>query len=47
MDREAEQTGGGGEDGRDRNGDGLNRWEDNVANVILGTEPNVSLASAP
>ena len=43
-------TGGGrGGDGRDGDGDrdGLNRWEDTVANVILGMEPNSPLAYAP
>ena len=29
------------------NGDGLNWWEDTVAKIILGTEPNASLASDP
>ena len=33
--------------GKDRDGDGLNWWEDMVANVILGTEPNVPLAYVP
>ena len=33
--------------GKDRDGDGLNWWEDIVANVILGTEPNVPLAYVP
>ena len=42
--REAEQTEGGGGDGWDE--DGLNRWEDNVAYVTLGTEPNAPLAYA-
>ena len=28
-------------------GDGLLFWDDNVANVILGTEPNDNLAYAP
>ena len=36
--------GGGGGDGWDE--DGLNRWEDNVAYVTLGTEPNAPLAYA-
>ena len=41
--------GGEGGDGHDRykDGDRLNRWEDTVANVTLGTEPNSHLASAP
>ena len=32
-----------------QNGDryGLNRWEDTVANVILGMEHNTPLASSP
>ena len=38
---------GGGGDGCDSHGDRLNRWEDIVANIILGTEPNASLAYAP
>ena len=38
---------GGGEDGRDGDKDGqLIRWECNVANVILGMEPNAPLAYA-
>ena len=36
--------GGGG--GRDGYRDGLSRWEDNVAHVNLGTEPNTPLAYA-
>ena len=36
--------------GRVRDGEGyrdrINRWEDNAANVILGTEPNAPLAYA-
>ena len=36
--------GGGGGDG---DSDALNLWEDTVANVILGTEPNATLASSP
>ena len=39
--------GGGGVDRQDINGYGLNRWEDNVANIILGTEYNDPLAYAP
>ena len=39
-----------GGDGQDRDGDGdgdrLNRWEDTVANIILGTKSNDPLASA-
>ena len=37
--------GAGGEGGRYRNGDryGLSRWEDNVAHLTLGTEPNSPL----
>ena len=38
--------GGGGGGGRHEEGDGLNRWEDNLANVILGMEPNAPLAYA-
>ena len=34
-------------DGQDGYGDGLNWWEDNVADVILGTEHNAPLAYAP
>ena len=37
--------GGGGGNIRDR--DGLNWWEDNIANITLGTEPNDPLAYAP
>ena len=37
----------GGEDEEEGNGDGLNRWEDTVENVILGTEPNAPIAYAP
>ena len=37
---------GGGGDGLDRDGR-LIRWEDTVANVILGMEPNALLAYAP
>ena len=29
--------------GRDGGGDGINRWEDTVANVILGKDPNAPL----
>ena len=32
---------------QDRDGDGLNQWEYNVANITLGTEPNAPLAYAP
>ena len=32
--------------GRDRYGDRFNQWEDNVANIILGTETNSPLAYA-
>ena len=39
--------GGGVGDRWDGDGDGLNWWGDNVANVILGTEPNSTLAYAP
>ena len=45
--------GGGGGDGQDGDvegdgdGDGLNWWEDNLSNLILGTEPNTSLAYDP
>ena len=38
---------GGGVDGRDGDGDGISRWEDNVAQVTLGTEPNAPLAYDP
>ena len=47
VDREAERSEGGKGDGRDGDGDGLNMWEDNVANVILGIEPYAFLDSAP
>ena len=40
-------NGGGGGDGQERDRDGLNMWEDNVANVILGTEINAPLAYDP
>ena len=41
-------TGGGGGGNRwGGGGDELNWWEDTVANVILGTEPNTPLAYAP
>ena len=33
--------------GRDRDRDVLRRWEDNLAHVTLGTEPNAPLAYAP
>ena len=36
----------GGVDGRGRDGDRLSWWEDNVANLTLGTEPNAPLAYA-
>ena len=39
--------GGGGGDRRDRDGDGLCWWEDNVAHIILGMDPNDPLAYAP
>ena len=39
--RNGRRGGGYGDDG---DGDGLNRWEDTVANVILGTEPNVPIS---
>ena len=39
---------GGGGDGQDDGGDGqLICWEDTVANIILGTDPNNPLAYAP
>ena len=38
---------GGGGDRQDGDDDGINRWEDTVSNVILGTEHNDTLASAP
>ena len=34
-------------DGQNGDREGINRWEDTVANVILGTEHNAPLASAP
>ena len=34
-------------DGRDRDGDGLSRWEDNVAHITLGTDHNSFLVYAP
>ena len=37
---------GGGGDGQDRDGDGLNWWEDNVENVILWAESNATLEYA-
>ena len=39
----------GGGDGRDGYGDGygLSWWEDNIANVTLGTEPNDTISYAP
>ena len=39
----------GGEGGAGQDGyrDGLNRWEDNAANLILGMVPNVPLAYTP
>ena len=41
-------TGGGaGGDVQDGDRDRLNWWEDNVANLILGTEPNTSLVYDP
>ena len=39
--------GGRGVDIQDQYRDGLNRWEDNVANVILGMEHNAPLAYTP
>ena len=39
--------GGGGGYGREVDGDVLNQWGDNVANITLGTEPNATLAYAP
>ena len=44
ADREAERTDGEGGDGRDGDEDRLSQWEDNVARVTLGTEPNYLLA---
>ena len=38
---------GGGWDGQYGDGDGLNWWENNVVNIILGTESNSPLAYAP
>ena len=45
--QEAKQTEGYGGDRRDDDRYGLNRWEDTLENVILGTEPNAPIASAP
>ena len=42
---EAELTEGGVVDVRDSDIGGINRWEDTVANVILGTDPNSPLAT--
>ena len=39
--------GGGVGNGRDGDRDGLSQWEDNVAHITLGTEPNAPLAYAP
>ena len=39
--------GGGRGDGQDGGGDMLSRWEYNVANVTLGTDPNDPLSYAP
>ena len=39
--------GGGGGDGWVGDGERLSRWEDNVANLTVGTEPNAPLAYAP
>ena len=47
SDQEAEQTEGGRGYGWDGDGNGINMWEDTVAKLILGTEPNATLASAP
>ena len=38
--------GGGGRDIRDRDGEVLSRWEDNVAHVTVGTEINAPLTYA-
>ena len=38
--------GGGGRDRKNDEIDGLKRWEDNVARIISGTEPNAPLSSA-
>ena len=40
------RDGGGLGDGQDGDGNGLNWWEDNVANVNLGTKPKSPLAYA-
>ena len=40
-----EVGGGGGVYGQDRDGDGIKWWEDTVANLILGTDPNSPCAS--
>ena len=44
--REAELTEGGVGDIRDGDGEGLKWWEDNLANVTLGTYPNNPLTCA-
>ena len=38
---------GGGGNVRDRYGDILSCWEDNISQLSLGAEPNVPLAYAP
>ena len=40
-------NGGGRGDIRDGDGDGINRWEDTVAKLSLGTENNAPLDYAP
>ena len=47
ADQEAERNRGGGGDGRYSYCDGINWWEDTVANVILRMEPNHPLAYTP
>ena len=42
-----EKNGGGGGDGQDSDGDGLNSWEDTVANVILCIKTNDPLLHDP
>ena len=39
--------GGGGGDGWNGNGERLNMWEDNIANITLGREPNAPLTYTP
>ena len=46
ADQEAEGKDGGGVDRWDRDGYRLSRWENNLANLVLGTETNYPLAYA-